>query len=81
MASMSEHMRSHYYGLLFLDLFFHHTFQFHAVFVGFVTATKEEMQRKRVSKRAPIPRINASDVEDANDDEVAAARKNARQVI
>lgn len=49
--------------------------------VGFVTATKEEMERKRVSKRAPIPRINASDVEDTNDDEVAAARKNARQVI
>ncbi|KAH9364678.1 hypothetical protein HPB48_010472 [Haemaphysalis longicornis] len=44
-----------------------------------LAATAEDMAMKRRTKRAPIPRINASDLEDENDDEAAAARKNARQ--
>lgn len=63
-------------------LFFHHTFsKSNLLFcLDFYAATAEDMALKRRAKRAPIPRINASDLEDENDDEVAAARKSARQV-
>lgn len=44
------------------------------------TATKEEMELKMLSKRTPIPRINASDVEETDSEEAAAAKKTAKQV-